>query len=144
MKTADRLARTCAAIVTAPLVGAHASAAVPALVFGASFREFVQMSVAVYLPAICIAVVAAPFVAVGLREDGPRRLAWQCALIATMLIAGMELRWMWALDLPFTPALVWNVVFKSLLRGVPGGVAAALAAVAVFRILSRSRSGAPA
>jgi hypothetical protein len=138
------MARSCAVIVTAPLVGAHASAAVPALVFGASFREFVQMSVSVYLPALCLAVAAAPFVALGLREDGPRRLAWQCALIATMLIAGTELRWMQALDLPFSPTLVWNVVFKSLLRGVPGGIAAACASILVLRILTRRRSGAPA
>ncbi|MBY0395104.1 MAG: hypothetical protein K2X91_01375 [Thermoleophilia bacterium] len=144
MRTADRMARSCAVIVTAPLVGAHASAAVPALVFGASFREFVQMSVSVYLPALCLAIAAAPLAARGLREDGPGRLAWQCALIATMLIAGTELRWMQALDLSFSPTLIWNVVFKSLLRGVPGGIASACAAVLVLRVLSARRAGAPA
>lgn len=141
MGSADRMARSCAVIVTAPLAGAHASAAVPALVFGASFREFVQMSVSVYLPALCLAIVAAPFAAIGLREDGPRRLAWQCALIATMLVAGTELRWMQTLDLSFSPTLAWNVVFKSLLRGVPGGIAAACTAVLVLRVLSGRKAG---
>lgn len=144
MRFANLLARSCAATVAAALVGAHASAAVPAVVFGASFREFTEMSVAVYIPALCLAVSTAPLVAVGLREDGSWRLAWQCALIATMLIAGFELRWMRMFDLSFSPALMWNVVFKSILRGVPGGLAAAGAIVAVLRCLPAERSGATA
>lgn len=144
MRFANLLARSCAATVAAALVGSHASAAVPAVVFGASLREFTEMSVAVYIPALCLAVSAAPLVAIGLREDGTRRLAWQCVLIASMLIAGTELRWMQTLDLSFSPTLIWNVVFKSILRGVPGGLAAAVAIVAVLRCLPAERTGARA
>ena len=138
------VARSCAATVAASLVGAHASAAVPALVFGASLRDFAQMSAATYLPALGVAIAAGPLVATGLREDGFGRLAWQCALVATMLIAGSELRWMWMLDLPFSPPLVWNIVFKAVLRGFPGGLAAAGAIVLVLRLLPSIRPGVPA
>jgi hypothetical protein len=138
------VARSCAATVAAALVGAHASAAVPALLFGASFRDFAQMSAATYLPALGVAVAAGPLVATGLREDGFGRLAWQCALVATMLIAGSELRWMWMLNLPFSPPLVWNIVFEAVLRGFPGGLAAAGAIVLVLRLLPSVRPGVPA
>lgn len=144
MGIADHLARSCATIVSATIVGTHVSAAVPALVFGASFTEFVQWSVQLYLPVLCVAAAAAPFAAMGLREHGPRRLAWQSALIATLLIAGTELRWMQLLDLSFSPAMIWSIVFKALLRGVPGGLAGACAAILVLRILSNRRSGATA
>jgi hypothetical protein len=138
------VARSCSATVAAAFAGAHASAAVPTLLFGASLRDFAVMSAATYLPALGVAVCAAPLVANGLREDGYGRLAWQCALVATMLIAGSELRWMWILDLPFSPTLVWNIVFKALLRGFPGGLAAAGAILLVLRLLPSVRSGVPA
>ncbi|MDE4914025.1 hypothetical protein [Methylobacterium sp. 092160098-2] len=138
------VARSCAATVAAALVGAHASAAVPTLLFGASLRDFAVMSASTYLPALGVAICAAPLVANGLREDGFGRLAWQCALVATMMIAGSELRWMWMLDLPLSPPLVWNVVFKALLRGFPGGLAAAGAIVLVLRLLPSVRPGVPA
>lgn len=132
MRKLSVLVRATAATLAAATVGVYVSAAVPALVFGASFRDFVQMATEVYLPALCLAVVTAPLAARALREDGARRLAWQCTLIGCLIVAGAELRWMMHLDLAPTPTLFWSIVFNAVLRGVPGGVAGACVVLAVL------------
>lgn len=133
-------ARAAAATLAAALVGVHVSAAVPAVVFGASFREFVQMASEVHLPALCLAGVTAPLAARALHEDGARRLAWQCALIGFMVVAGAEVRWMMALDLTPSPILFWSIVFNAVLRGVPGGLAGAGVVQAILLASSPRRS----
>ncbi|GJD90723.1 hypothetical protein BHAOGJBA_4265 [Methylobacterium hispanicum] len=126
------LIRALAATLAGAVVGVHVSAAVPALVFEGSFGDFLRMTAAVQLTALCTAVATAPLLARGLREDGPRRLAWQCALIGGMVVAGAEMRWMMFLDLSPTPTHFWSVVFNALLRGVPGGVVGAGMAMAIL------------
>lgn len=133
MRHVPSLVRAVAATLAGAVAGVHVSAAVPALVFESSFRDFLRLTAEVQLPALCIALATAPLVARGLREDGPRRLAWQCALIGGMVVAGAEMRWMRLLDLPPTPTHFWSIVFNALLRGVPGGVAGAGMALAVLR-----------